>query len=551
MKKIKKTILVIAIILITSFLFACISTPPNGPPNGGTDNGPPNGSTNGSGNGSDTILVQNITIDGENHQVVVGGAFQLSATVLPENATNRAIEWESQGNHIATVNASGYVTGVSVGEIEIVARSFCSRSIYDTIVIEVTELWDNPFYTEIDPLISAQELVYSMQVGWNLGNAFDSHSNNVGLTPWVGGAAATGVWSNPYDNLTVAQMEGAWIGGINHVTSRELIRAIREAGFDTIRIPVSWFKATDGPPYWNIRQDWMERVYEVVGWAAAEGMFIILNTHHEERVLPLSTYPVDSNSSLFTRRHGIDFSINFIQRIWTQIAERFINYNEKLIFAGLNEPRTRAAPGIPSPNEWNGGTAEERANLNRLNQYFVDIVRATGGNNRYRILMAPTHAASASVAALNGFIVPYDPINTVNKIIMSVHSYTPFNWAHGEPQGNVTPTYPGSNDIMWSLNGIQTRANALNVPVILGEWGSVHGDLDIREARLPQRRQHAYDYVRLAAQRGMLTVVWDDAGLNNTGGFGLINRSIREFTAMGRVVVDGIMEGVVHRMGTS
>lgn len=193
-----------------------------------------------------------------------------------------------------------------------------------------------PAYMEQQPFNdkTAAEFVAGIKVGWNLGNTLD-------------------VTDISYLEITTPlfRLETAWG---NPVTTKEHINAIKNAGFDTIRIPVSWAKASDSS--YNIREDWMIRVTEVVNWAVENDMYVIINTHHDESIFKFT------NS-------GVERSLVAFRKIWMQIAAQFKNYNEKLIFEPLNEPRTKG-----SDKEWQGGTSEEHKNLNKYYDAFIDVV---------------------------------------------------------------------------------------------------------------------------------------------------------------------------------
>ena len=194
-------------------------------------------------------------------------------------------------------------------------------------------------------VITATEWVAAIRMGWSLGNTLDAHGNRDGF-PLLGGGV--------YANTTVTELETGWN---RPVTTKAHFTALKDAGFNAIRIPVTWYKACDADL--NIREDWMARVKEVVGYAVENDMFIILNTHHDDVLFMLGDDEIEES-----KRN--------IERIWEQIADTFKDHGLKLAFEGLNEPRT-----IGSPEEWRGGTEEERANLNLLNQVFVDTVRST------------------------------------------------------------------------------------------------------------------------------------------------------------------------------
>jgi|GEM_PF-1956557 len=402
-------------------------------------------------------------------------------------------------------------------------------------------------------------VVENMGPGWNLGNTFDAthigHGSNCSHTPPCipnassppGGGAGTGIWNcGWYSGRSMASLETIWIGGSANATTRQTIQNVRNAGFDTIRIPVTWYKATNGPPNWTINTDWMTRVQRTVDWAYDEGMTVILNTHHEELIF--ANWLGDS------RRAD---SQNFITRVWTQIATRFNNgYSERLIFEGLNEPRVRG-----HAQEWQGGSAEHRENVNRLNQAFVDAVRATGGNNRYRILMVPTYAASADARAFPGFTIPTDPTAGPQRIAMSIHAYLPNNFA-GVGSGPLVHTFgsAGRTEITNMMNRVMNEANTRNVPVVFGEWGAVSRSDPAHEAT---RREYSRVYALEAASRRAAHIWWDNGATDPTrhniieGNFGLFNRRNANIGSprvphMGLVfpdIVAGILEG--HSQGVA
>jgi len=312
--------------------------------------------------------------------------------------------------------------------------------------------------------ITAAQLVANIKVGWNLGNTLDANNT----------------WDK---NPTVEQYEKAWG---NPVTTKGMITAIKNAGFNAIRIPVSWTKCADSN--YNIRTDWMARVTEVVNYAVENDMYILLNTHHDENVFKFTN--ANKNAS-----------INAFIKIWGQIACNFQNYSEKLIFEGLNEPRT-----IGSAAEWNGGTADERANLNEHYKAFVETVRACSGNNDKRFLMINTYSASGLAAAMSGLDIPSDTAQ--NKIIVSYHAYEPYNFALNE-KSTVNTWSQNSSDtspITERIDQAYSIFVSKGIPVIIGEFGA----LDKKNE--PARAAWAEYYVKYAAQKGIKCFWWDDGG---------------------------------------
>ena len=392
-------------------------------------------------------------------------------------------------------------------------------------------------------------VVENMGPGWNLGNTFDGthigHGSSCSCIPDPhnppGGASGTGIWAcggnNTYASRTATQLETMWMGGSVNATTQQTIQNVYNAGFRTIRIPVTWYKATTGPPNWPIRADFMARVRNVVRWAYEVGedgdrMTIILNTHHEELIFA---------DWLVTNIAG---STNFIEQVWTQIAREFGNFGERLIFEGLNEPRVRAGGGA----EWLGSPAQ-RTGVNTLNQAFVNAVRATENthpNNRYRILMVPTLAASAAQAPLDAFTRPNDPTgNDIRRIAMSIHAYEPNNFA-GVGGGPMADDWAESA-VTTMMTRVMGRANTLDMPVIFGEWGAVSRSTNTLENR---RVAYATFYAQEAARRRAAHVWWDNGATRHDnhdaieGNFGLFRRRNEQW--QGRPVHLGSGANVPH-----
>ena len=187
-----------------------------------------------------------------------------------------------------------------------------------------------------------------------------------------------------------------------------------------------------------------------------------------------------------------------------------------MIFEGLNEPRTEG-----SQNEWNGGTAEERNNLNIMEQLFVDTVRASGGNNARRVLMVSTYAASATQTAMNGVGIPEDSANTENKFIVSIHAYEPYNFALNEVMSYNTWSPNNSSDtsaITAPLDRAYNTFVSKGMPVIFGEFGALNKNNEAARAAWAEY------YVNYAGSKGIPCFWWDDGG-----NFRLLNRNNNTF----------------------
>jgi endoglucanase len=349
-----------------------------------------------------------------------------------------------------------------------------------------------------DGSMTAAQLVANIKLGWNLGNTLDTSDLD-----WL---------TNP----TVAKMETAWG---NPVTTKANITALKNAGFNAIRIPVSWDKAVDSK--YVIRSDWMKRVTEVVDYAVDNDMYIILNTHHDEHTFKFTAAEKTASLAAF-------------KKIWEQIADNFKNYNEKLIFEGLNEPRTKG-----SAAEWSGGTPAERTILNEYYSVFVNTVRTSGGNNGKRILMINTYAASGEAQAINDLVLPADTVPY--KIIVSIHSYAPYNFALNKDSPINTWNKNSSSDTSAITGPIDRAYNKFvsrGIPVIIGEFGAMNKNNE--EARA----QWAEYYIGYAWKKGIKCFWWDNGDVSGDGElFGLLNR--QNNTIFYPYLLNGLKKGTV------
>lgn len=336
--------------------------------------------------------------------------------------------------------------------------------------------------------ISSSELVKEIHIGWNLGNTLDA----VGGT----GISSETSWGNPK-------------------TTKAMIDTMKEAGFNTLRVPTTWESHLGPAPDYTIDTAWLDRVQEVVDYGIDNEMFVILNLHHEEWYSP--TYDNEETA------------ITILTKVWAQIADRFQNYDEHLIFEGLNEPRQKG-----TANEWNGGDKEGWEVLNHFNEAFVETIRKAGGNNPLRHLMIPPYAASASTKAWDSFIIPKD-----DKIIVSIHAYSPYDFALNT-SGTSKWSADSSSDtkeITELLDNIDNYFISKGQPVIIGEFGAVNKD------NLKERSQWADFFVKSAKGKGIPCIWWDNGSITGSGElFGLLDRNTLTFPF--QEIIDSLITGV-------
>lgn len=319
---------------------------------------------------------------------------------------------------------------------------------------------------------TATSAVSNMRVGWNLGNTFDSNSGDV-----------NNMWIENWSDRSPSSYETAWG---QPVTKPELMKMFKEAGFNAIRIPVTWYphmEATFKSVKWDnakqaltpwdpstddigtqIQADWMQRVHEVVDYVISQGMYCILNVHHDTG---------GANTAwLVASMDDYNKQKSRFEAVWKQIAEEFKDYDEHLLFEGYNEMLDPydswcfASFATPTHYDANVATSAYDA-INCYAQSFVNTVRATGGNNALRNLIVNTYCASCGSGSWNSHL--QDPLkqmklptdNVANHLIFEVHSYIDVK--------NLSNAKSETNQI---LNDVKKHLVSKGAPVIFGEWGS-------------------------------------------------------------------------------
>lgn len=315
---------------------------------------------------------------------------------------------------------------------------------------------------------SAFDFAKTLGCGINLGNSLD---------------VAHMLQYNP--NVSLAEYEKSWG---NPLIAKEQFTAIHDAGFRTVRIPVSWDEHMDANG--TIQKEFLDRVQEVVDMALDSGLYVIIDTHHEDWLnLDLS------------KKEEIK---NRLSVVWKQIALRFRDYDYRLVFEGMNEPRLEN-----SQYEWNSGTAELRAFVNELNALFVSTVRGTGQNNESRFLMICPYCHRAEEDALKGLKLPDD-----DRLIVAVHLYEPSDFCLDANSGKSRGSDANALQAMeQKFSLLKDYFVSKNIPVVITEFGCV--DKGNTQDRIDWTR----DFVGYCRKFGISYIWWD-----NGGDFRILNR---------------------------
>mgnify|MGYP000100797806 FL=1 len=363
-------------------------------------------------------------------------------------------------------------------------------------------------WTELDQT----QITEAMGLGWNLGNQLEASS---------GGLPSETCWGNPE-------------------VTKELIDTVKAQGFKTVRIPVSYLDMIgDGPDY-KIDTDWLDRVQEVVDYVVNNDMFAIVNMHGD------GYYTVDHSWLLCAEDDDKQTEIkDKYGKVWTQIADRFKDYEQHLIFESMNE-------------EFNNdyGKPDEKAydNINAYNQIFVDSVRATGSNNEKRWLLLPGWNTNIDYTAGDdyNFKIPTDKGCKADgkRIMISVHYYDPFNFTIDENKTAKTQwgKYAVKNYDNWGQEDyVDSQMALLNekfvsqgYPVVIGEFGAQ--DKTEKFADYNEFRRYWSEYlIKAAKKNGVVCVYWDN-GYNGNKGFGIINRF--DYTITQPDLIAGMMRAI-------
>lgn len=351
-------------------------------------------------------------------------------------------------------------------------------------------------------LTEAAAFVSQMKIGWNLGNTFEAYD-----CTWLS------------DKM---QYETAWQGA---KTSREILTAVRDAGFDSIRIPVSWHNHMDAN--YQIDEDWMSRVNEIVDICMDLDMYVILNTHHDI-----------SKEYIYPSREDYDRSEKFLIAVWAQLAERYQDYGEKLVFESMNETRL-----VGTDEEWwlnpNSAKCKEAVEcINDLNQAFVDTVRKSGGNNAGRFLVIPGYCSSLDGITNPNFVIPTDSANADPHLILVVHAYTPYNFAlnlSGTDQWSSS-TLGDTSDLVNMVKKLKSTYVEKGIPVIIDEFGALD-----KNNNTEARTDFAGYYVKLAKNFGLPCFWWDNHNMTNSGEqFTLLDRNSLQWKYP--TIVEAMME---------
>ncbi|WP_303733176.1 glycoside hydrolase family 5 protein [Fibrobacter succinogenes] len=350
-------------------------------------------------------------------------------------------------------------------------------------------------------LPTAKDVQAKMGMGFNIGNSMEVPNNPT-------------LWGNPYP-------------------TQALLDSVKAAGFNTVRIPCAWDSHTSGG---KVTETWLDSVKTVVDYAMRAGLYTILNIHHE------------GEGGWFQSNIGtsVDNTIdNKMKTYWTQIANKFKNYNERLLFAGANEPG-------PNVNTW---TAQHVQTLMHYYQTFIDAVRATGGNNETRTLIIQGLNTDIDKSVKSAPVSTFPKDKVEGRLMFEVHYYDPYqytlmtsqqDWGASEPiqpqyyYGDYTKASEPKRNAGYNAWGgavdsklgsivhpqeqfakMKTNYVDKGYPVIVGEFGANVRSPELSGSDLNLHKQGRVqwhkDVVSAAKQYGLTPILWDMGNESNTG----------------------------------
>lgn len=334
--------------------------------------------------------------------------------------------------------------------------------------------------------LTALEATRLMGNGINLGNTLEACDNNVGIKTNTPLSYETH-WGQPK-------------------TTQAMIDGMKAAGFDTIRIPVAWMtNAThlyEGD--YTIDADYMDRVEEVVRYARKAGMYVIINDHWDG-----GWYGMFGSESAETRA----LAMEAYKGMWQQIAERFRDYSDYLIFESANEELggrfDENSPLYCSDSVVTYLTDDERYALtNEINQTFVDVVRATGGNNATRFLLIAGYSTDIDKTCDDRFQMPKDTVDS--KLMVSVHYYDPWSYCGASSAASATKWGKVSDyEYMDQQLAKMTKFTEAGYGVVIGEYGALPCSDGLKDNTLAYHTA----FLDACTKYNLTNCLWDCSGL--------------------------------------
>lgn len=366
--------------------------------------------------------------------------------------------------------------------------------------------------------LTATEVAKRMMPGWNLGNTMEAGNGESALFTNNPGLSAETYWQDTK-------------------TTQAVVDYVKAQGFRSIRIPCAWVMGhISNAETYEIDPAWMARVKQVVDYSLNAGLYVVINQHWDGGWLENHI----QETNLLSKNKTI------LKTIWQQIATAFRDYDERLLFAGLNEP--------------NAETQAATNNLVEYEQEFINVVRQTGGNNEQRILIIQGPSTNIDHTCNYMKTLPTDP--TADRLMIEVHYYAPWQfWGmeKDESWGKVFYYWGSGNHVNGSAHNatwgeesyveeqlakIKKQFGDKGIPVYIGEFGANWRTMPAGENQAKHNasiQTHYRVVLQKAMEKGMVPVVWD-TNYRGMPSMTVINR--KNLTIFNSYMLNGIHEAM-------
>lgn len=315
--------------------------------------------------------------------------------------------------------------------------------------------------------ISSQQLVSNIRIGWNLGNTLESCVSGLdgdelpNVVPENGSEPDETLWGNPPANV-------------------HLFETLVDSRINAVRLPITWRDHVD--ENWDIDENWLNRIQQVVDYAFDCGMYVIITMYHD------GASDTEYGAWLRSAADDYDTAIARYKHLWEQISDKFRTYNERLLYESMNEVGFFDIP-----------RDEAYSLLNRINQEFVNTVRSSGGNNAFRHLVISGYMANIGMTCDSQFVMPQDD---AGKCILSVHYYAPLTFC----KYPIQDYWGTDSEQSWMETQIEILKNVFvdnGIPVIISEYGTKGSDA-------ASRVFYCEKLTKLCHDNKIAAFLWDD-----------------------------------------
>ncbi len=319
--------------------------------------------------------------------------------------------------------------------------------------------------------MTAMDFAKEMGVGINLGNTMEAY--------WLD-ESKTSTGSSTINENTPQDYETCW-GAV--VTTQECIDGMKAAGFNTIRVPVYWGNMMKDDGKYQISGEYMDRVQEIVEYCRKAGVYTVINMHHYDEFL--------------IKHHTKEETLKAVEIVWKQIAERFKDYSDYLMFEGFNEALGSAPEGVTLTED------EAYAYVNDMNRVFVETVRSTGGNNAKRMLIVSGYWTNIDNTTRDKFVLPEDTAE--DRMMVSVH-YIDNSMYWMERVGGT----PWTRYSERQCDLLKAAFTDKGIPVFVGECTGIYDAQYIADDAIYTASSDCLSVLlNMAVDYGFVPVIWD------------------------------------------